>query len=317
MNIYVSTSNDPFYNLALEYWLFKAMLVDMSILYLWQNKPCVVIGRAQNPWRESNLNLLSNDNIPIIRRRSGGGAVYQDFGNLNYTIMAPKKFYDKRQNLETIVDVLQSIRIQTTVSLRNSLITHFKGRNYKISGSAFCVKKNKCFQHGTLLINTEINKLHQYLHHTIDTSLETTGVYSIRSKVINLSDIYPNLCVAKICQAFLNLYHHYITYLPNNLNQQLIIQEIQRLKTWKWSFGKTPSFCKKINLGKHILKLNIEHGRVVKIYESHNFERLQNWITSKKPKYIKYNFFKIPKHFTVLEQKVMQILFDTIPEVPK
>ena len=315
MNVYVSTSNDPFYNLALEHWLFKEMLTDTAILYLWQNKPCVIIGRAQNPWRECNIERLSNDQIPIIRRQSGGGAVYHDLGNLNYTIMAPRPLYDKRKNLEAIVEVLGSIGIQASISPKNDLTTHFKGKDYKISGSAFRETKDQCFQHGTLLINSDIDKLYQYLHHDIDKSLDIKGVHSIRSKVINLGDIYPHICIEKIRQAFLNRYHHHITYLPDNLNQSLIVQETQKFKTWEWCFAKTLPFCKKINLGKHNLQFDIQQGRVVKMNENDRFKSLQRWIAAKQPNYRKHSFATIPKHFTMLEQQVMQILFDTTPEV--
>lgn len=316
MNVYVATSNNPFYNLAVEHWLFKEMLSHTTILYLWQNTPCVVIGRAQNPWRECNIDSLLNDHIPIIRRQSGGGTVYHDLGNLNYTIMAPKQLYDKRKNLEVVVQVLDSIGIQASISSKNDLTTNFQGKDYKISGSAFRETRDRCFQHGTLLVNAEIDKLYQYLHHQIDASLESKGVYSLRSKVINLRDIYPKICIEKIRQAFLNRFHHHITYLPDNLNQPLIIQETQKLKTWEWCFAKTLPFCKKISLEQQNLKFYIQQGSVVKMSENPRFKRLQDWIALKKPSYRKQSFARIPKNFTALEKKSMEILFDTTPEVP-
>lgn len=317
MNIYIATSNDPFYNLAIEHWLFQEILTDNIILYLWQNKPCVVIGRAQNPWRECDIQSLSDNNIPIIRRQSGGGAVYHDLGNLNYTIMAPKELYDKRNNFKAILKVLGSIGVQAGISSKNDFITYFKGIYYKISGNAFRQTKDRCLQHGTMLINTDINRLYEYLHHNIDANIETTGVQSVRSKVINLSGIYPGLCVHKVLQAFLNQYHSCITYLPSNLTHSLIIQEIQKFKTWKWCFAKTLPFCKKLSFGKQSFRFNIHQGQIVKMYTKSGFENLEYWIISRQPNYDKCSFMMVPKNFTMLEQQIMQVLLDTIPSIPK
>ena len=145
MKIYISQSNNIYFNLALENWLFLEKLESEKILFLWQNSPCVVIGRAQNPWLECNLSEMNADNIPVVRRQSGGGTVYHDYGNLNYTIISPKEKHDVKENLELVCSVVNKIGFTLYPNKRNDIVVDHDGFTYKVSGSAFREEKRQSF----------------------------------------------------------------------------------------------------------------------------------------------------------------------------
>lgn len=265
MKIYISQSNDIYFNLALENWLFLEKLANEKILFLWQNAPCVVIGRAQNPWLECNLAAMDKDNIPVIRRQSGGGTVYHDYGNLNYTIISPKEKHDIKANLELVCSVVNKLGFTLYPNDRNDIVIDHKDVNYKVSGSAFREKKDRAFQHGTLLINADTTKLYNYLHQPIDKSLDTKGVKSYRSKVLNLAKI-RNIQTQDITRSFLRNFPSIELSLVNEEtffeNKELIAKEIANLRDWQWNFGKTLPFTKIYNNGVNELKIKVQYGKV-------------------------------------------------------
>lgn len=269
MNIYISQSNNIYFNLALENWLFLEKLQDKKILFLWQNAPCVVIGRAQNPWLECNLESMKKDNIIMVRRQSGGGTVYHDFGNLNYTIISPKKDHDIKANLDLVCKAVQKLGIDVYANQRNDIVVDHHDFTYKVSGSAFREKKDRAFHHGTLLINANTKKLYDYLHQPIDKSLDTKGVKSHRSKVINLAEINTDIQTQDITKAFLNSFSSVELSLINEEtpleNKQIITNEIESLKNWQWRFGKTLPFSKTYIKDNEEIKIKVESGIIANI----------------------------------------------------
>ncbi len=319
MNVYIATSHDPFYNLAVENWLFREMLTDEPILYLWQNAPSVIIGRAQNPWRECNIDALNHDNIPIVRRQSGGGTVYHDLGNLNYTIMAKSQNYDKKANLALIVNTLKSCGINAHASERNDILVTHEGVDYKISGSAFRETKDKSFHHGTLLINADTSNLYHYLHHNIDDSLTTKGVHSKRSSVINLAVINPEISAAKIRDCFLNQFNHHITYIPEHMENKQVTDEENTLLTWQWRFGKTLPFSRSFVFEDNNITLEIKNGQIISFEtDSDKYHHLKTYLQSRNPIYSKQSFNLIGKEsldFTVEEQALLTHLYQNTADV--
>ncbi|QIW10013.1 lipoate--protein ligase [Francisella sp. LA112445] len=269
MNIYISQSNNIYFNLAFENWLFLEKLQDKKILFLWQNAPCVVIGRAQNPWLECNLDGMQKDNIIMVRRQSGGGTVYHDFGNLNYTIISPKNEHDIKANLDLVCSAVKKLGIDVYANERNDIVVDHHGFTYKVSGSAFREKKDRAFHHGTLLINANTRKLYDYLHQPIDTSLDTKGVKSHRSKVINLAEINPDIQVQDVTKAFLTSFNSSELSLINEEtpleNKRIITNEIENLKDWQWRFGKTLPFNKVYTQGDKEIKIKIESGFITEV----------------------------------------------------
>ncbi|RUS68747.1 hypothetical protein EGW08_023492, partial [Elysia chlorotica] len=241
-----SQSTNIYYNLALENWLFLEAMKYDKIIFLWKNDPAVVIGRAQNPWLECNLVAMKADNVNIVRRQSGGGTVYHDLGNLNYTIISPKKEHDIKANLELICDILKLDNIDAYPNCRNDIVVDHNGETYKISGSAFREKKDRAFHHGTLLLNANTKKLYDYLHQPIDMSLDTKGVKSHRSKVLNLTEINPEIDSNNfIKNTILHFKSTQLSFINEETpleNNELVYSEIDKLKDWDWTFGKTLPF---------------------------------------------------------------------------
>ncbi len=201
----ISQQTDPYYNLALEEALLHRIPEDSIILYLWQNAHTVVIGRNQNPWTECRTALLHDEGGHLARRLSGGGAVYHDLGNLNFTFLCHQHQYDLKKQLSVIQKAVGYAGIQAEFSGRNDLLAEGK----KFSGNAFYNSKGLSYHHGTLLINSDLDKLQRYLSPP-KAKLESKGIASVRSRVINLSVLSPALsCSAMMdymVQAFGKIY---------------------------------------------------------------------------------------------------------------
>lgn len=133
-SVFMSQSTDIYTNLALEDWMYHNMdFSNHHVMMVWRNEPCVVIGRHQNPWQEANLPLLSEKEIALARRNSGGGTVYHDRGNLNITFFTPKERYDRKYNLELIKRALyRGFGVKSTINERQDMVVRDK---YKVSFS--------------------------------------------------------------------------------------------------------------------------------------------------------------------------------------
>ncbi|HEY4544131.1 MAG TPA: lipoate--protein ligase family protein, partial [Tissierellaceae bacterium] len=196
--IIISENYDPAYNLALEEYLIEK---EESILYLWQNDKTIVIGRNQNPYKECNIDKIKKDKINLVRRRSGGGAVYHDLGNLNFTIISKKNNNNIEENFDFVNKALNSIGIESVFNGRNDLHVLDK----KISGNAFFEENNIFCHHGTLLVDVDMNKLSQYLTAS-KLKLDSKGIKSIKSRVLNLKDLNENITIDLINDAFVKQY---------------------------------------------------------------------------------------------------------------
>ena len=159
IEIYMSEDFNPYRNLATEKLLLDSVGEDSLILYLWQNEKTVVIGRNQNPLAECNCALLKEENGFLARRLSGGGAVFHDCGNLNFTFLCCTENYDLEKQLRVIQKACEMAGIHAELNGRNDLLAD--GR--KFSGNAFYNSKGKSYHHGTILINADKEKLTKYL----------------------------------------------------------------------------------------------------------------------------------------------------------
>lgn len=198
VSCYITSCTDPYRNLAAERWLLEHTPAGSVTLYLWQNKNTVVIGRNQNPWAECNMALLRKDGGHLVRRLSGGGAVYHDSGNLNFTFLTDAATYDLDRQLNVILTALQSLGIKAYKSGRNDILVD--GR--KVSGNAFYTSGSKKYHHGTLLIDVKTDVMAKYL--TVSPlKLQAKGVSSVKSRVLNLKGACPTLTVGKLQQALI------------------------------------------------------------------------------------------------------------------
>ncbi|KAE8138036.1 hypothetical protein BDV38DRAFT_77324 [Aspergillus pseudotamarii] len=202
--IYQSLSTDPYVNLSIEHFLLENAPPDSSILFLYINQPCVVIGRNQNPWHETNLLALQNDREPntqgkndngalLVRRRSGGGAVYHDEGNLNYSVISPRTTFTRNKHAEMVVRALHRVgATNTSVNDRHDIVMSTgQPQPRKISGSAFKLTRHRALHHGTCLLDTpNINRLGSFLRSPARDYIKAKGVESVRSPVANVSSVF-------------------------------------------------------------------------------------------------------------------------------
>ncbi|GAB6138915.1 lipoate--protein ligase [Halanaerobaculum tunisiense] len=258
-----STSYNPWYNLALEEYLMNKIKQGEIILYLWQNDNTVVIGKNQNAWKECHWKKLEKDGGKLARRSSGGGAVYHDLGNLNYTFVMDKEIYDLEKQMQVIIDALNKFGVKAKFSGRNDLISGKK----KISGNAFYQRKNVALHHGTLLISTELEKLNKYLQVSKE-KISSKGIDSIQARVANLSDIEASITINKMATAlkesFINHYGEIIDELKTNKDIPKLNGLYQKYSSWEWRFGNTPDFDilfeTRFSWGEIQLGLNLKEG---------------------------------------------------------
>lgn len=196
---YIEESTDPFYNLAIEQHLLDIVPQGACILYLWQNKNTVVIGKNQNCWKECKMQELKDDGGTMVRRLSGGGAVYHDLGNLNFTFLTRKEDYDVARQADVILTAVRALGIPAEKSGRNDLLAD--GR--KFSGNAFYDNGRSCFHHGTLMVEVDKEKLSKYLQ-VSPGKLESKGVSSVQARVVNLKELKPDLTIGMLQQALID-----------------------------------------------------------------------------------------------------------------
>ncbi len=242
MDLYtiVSKETDPYCNLALEEILLQRIPENGCILYLWQNDHTVVIGRNQNPWAECRTSLLQEEGGHLARRLSGGGAVYHDLGNLNFTFLCAEKDYNIAKQLSVIQKAVSYGGIEAQFSGRNDLLVDEK----KFSGNAFYHSKGAAYHHGTVLIDSDLSKLQRYLSPP-KAKLESKGISSVRSRVANLSSLSPALTCGRMAeymqQAFGEIYGGTPEKLPMPDNSA-VLQLRKQYASEDWLFGKPMPF---------------------------------------------------------------------------
>ena len=195
LRVIISPQYDPFLNRAVEQYLTERQEEGVVTMYLWKNQRTVVIGYNQNPYAECNVKLLLDEGGYLMRRGTGGGAVYHDLGNINFSFIADKKLYDVKKQLSVIQDALLAYGLHAEISGRNDLTC--EGR--KFSGNAFAKGQNNNLHHGTILIKTDGAMMQRYL--IVDKAkLMKNGVKSVTSRVVNLSELVPELTSENIKQ---------------------------------------------------------------------------------------------------------------------
>ncbi len=263
--IVISQVHDPAYNLALEEALIGS---GDNILYLWQNNETVVIGRNQNPYKECNIARIEKDRVKLVRRKTGGGAVFHDLGNLNFTLISKKGKKNIEENFQLVNKSLSYQGIDSVFNGRNDL--HVAGK--KISGNAFMEKKGIFCHHGTLLVDVDMDRLSSYLTAS-KLKLESKGIDSVKSRVINLKDIRPDITIKGIEESFIKAYRELYNirqieyYNLERMKKDKKIDELARnYRSWDWTYGESPkanlSFERKYKWGIIQVDLNIQDGKI-------------------------------------------------------
>ena len=261
-----SRSTDPHHNLALEETLLTHA-EDAVILYLWQNQNTVVIGRNQNPWKECRTALLQQEGGHLARRLSGGGAVFHDLGNLNFTFLMPQPMYDLDRQLEVICAAVRSFGVTAERSGRNDILA--AGR--KFSGNAFYKNGKTAYHHGTLLIGADMDKLSRYLNPS-KAKLSAKGVDSVRSRVGNLRELNGSITIdamkAALTASFSTVYGGSVEKIEISPCSDLL----ERYEGWDWNFGQKLPFTfeweDRLDFGCVRIEAGVENGIIhqAKVY---------------------------------------------------
>lgn len=265
LKYYISNSKDPYKNLAIEKHLFDIVENDCAILYLWQNENTVVIGKNQNSWAECRCKELSDEGGKIARRLSGGGAVFHDIGNLNFTFLSSTDNMDIKRNLGIISSACKMAGIETEFSGRNDLLADSR----KFSGNAFYNSKGKSYHHGTILVSVNKDKLTRYLTPP-KAKLDAKGIKSVKSRVVNLSELSDTLTVDKmkeyILSSFINHYNIKAEEI-HNIDIHVIKSLEDEYSSWDYIYGKVLPFTisagGNISIGNVELLLEIKNGAII------------------------------------------------------
>lgn len=261
---HISPSVDPYHNLALEEQLLLNVQPGQCILYLWQNAHTVVIGRNQNAWAECRAQELESSGGNLVRRLSGGGAVYHDLGNLNFTFLVRRADYDVDRQLSVICQAVRAFGLDARKTGRNDITVD--GR--KFSGNAFYRTGDCCYHHGTLLIHADTEKMSRYLQVSRE-KLQSKGVASVRSRVVNLQDLNENITVETLCAqliaAFGVVYGGTPKLLPQDyINQSLLKERTDFFGSWLWRYGTRAelrsSVSKRFPWGSAELRYSVKNG---------------------------------------------------------
>ncbi len=244
--IYVSRSLDPFFNLSIEHYLLQKTPPNSTVLFLYVNRPCVVIGRNQNPWLEVDLNLLRQprasgctpivdgeiyqppwENVQLVRRRSGGGTVFHDEGNVNYSVICPTASFTRDKHAEMVTMAIREVNLRARVNERHDIVldqggvmeeidwpdtadmhrTVFhpnseKSPPLKVSGSAYKLTRQRSLHHGTcLLASADLSRISQYLRSPSRPFIKARGVESVRSPIGNVH-VDPKTSVSQFNRPF-------------------------------------------------------------------------------------------------------------------
>ncbi len=271
LKVFLSDSLNPHLNLATEEWIFHNLDPSQQILFLWRNEETVVIGRNQNPWSECNLAQMKADGVHLARRTTGGGAVFHDLGNTNFTFCLRKSFISAKTMCKLFLMLLKLLVFRSEASGRNDLLIPFADGPRKFGGSAYREKKDRAFHHGTLLLHTDLTRLGNYLTPN-PKKLQAKGKESVRARVANLTEISPELKHNQIVESVVASFEKILrSHDRNRILDNAKSSENSELKTqydslssWEWLYGNTLEFNHKmddyLSLGFFDFQFQVEEG---------------------------------------------------------
>ncbi|MDO9593282.1 MAG: lipoate--protein ligase [Erysipelotrichaceae bacterium] len=278
MRYLINKSTNPYFNLALDDYALKHINLEEDFFFLWRNEPSVIIGKNQNTVEEINQEFIDKKKIKVARRVSGGGAVYHDLGNLNFTFIInvddPGEVNYKKY-VQPVIDALQEMGVKAEASGRNDILIN----GLKISGNAQRMANKKLMHHGTLLYDVNIEDLVQALHVTPDKYI-SKGVKSVRSRVTNIKEHLPD---STDIFDFWNSLHFFLS--NKGKDKEIVLSEkeiakiefeaVNRFATWDWIYGKSPEFNfvnkKRFKGGNLEIKADVRHGQIQSIHFSGDY----------------------------------------------
>ncbi|CCW37742.1 Lipoate-protein ligase A [Streptococcus agalactiae 09mas018883] len=276
MKYIINTSNDPAYNVALEAYAFQKLTDIDEIFILWINEPAIIIGRHQNTIQEINKEFIDKNGIHVVRRLSGGGAVYHDLNNLNYTIISnntQEGAFDFQTFSKPVIDTLAKLGVKAEFTGRNDL--EINGQ--KFAGNAQAYYKGRMMHHGCLLFDVDMSVLGQALKVSKD-KIESKGIKSVRARVTNIVDhLSDKITVQEFSDAILAQMKEEYPEMDEYVLSDAELSEIQAMRdnqfaTWDWTYGKAPEYTIERGVrypaGKITTYANVENSTIksVKIF---------------------------------------------------
>ncbi|MFA7361186.1 MAG: lipoate--protein ligase [Candidatus Kapaibacterium sp.] len=274
MKLILNSNNDPTVNLALEEYCVRNLNVENEMYLLFYiNEPSIIIGKHQNTIEEINKQYVDDNGIKVVRRISGGGAVYHDFGNLNFSFItkySPEFFHNFEKFTKPVVETLREMGVEAELGGRNDII--FGGR--KISGNAQFTNLKSMFSHGTLLFNSNLEDVVQALNVKAD-KIESKGIKSVRSRVANISEfLEDNITIKEFKERITNsIFKEYETlpiYILTDAEWENVHKlSEQKYRTWEWNYGRSPEFnVQKVNrfdFGQIDARIFVKEGKIISI----------------------------------------------------
>lgn len=269
--IYSAPTGDGWLNLARDGYFLENNKKGDVILYFYVNKNAVIIGRNQNAWKECSIANMDADGVQLVRRHSGGGAVFHDNGNLNFSFITDEKHYDLNRQMQVILNAVSKLGLKAELSGRNDITVDGK----KFSGNAFSLAKGNRSHHGTILVNADLTKLSNYLCVSKE-KMRSKGIDSVRARVCNLCELSSGLTVEAmrrlVIESFIEEYGAASEYVFDGMALAEVEERRERLASWEWRFGKTPQFDfetdKRFSFGDTQIYFNSRNGviRETKVY---------------------------------------------------
>lgn len=267
---------DPSINLALEEYALRNFDDESNYLLFYINEPSIIIGRNQNTLEEINHEYVEEHDIHVVRRRSGGGAVYHDLGNLNFSFLTRYEqgsLHNFKKFTDPVIQVLQQMGIEAELSGRNDIVVDDR----KISGNAQFSTSRRMLSHGTLLLDSDLDEVVNALNVKMS-KIESKGHKSVRSRVANINEFLKEpMGIEEFRDRLLEgLYEErdvFETYhLTDDEWEQVYELREERYGNWDWNFGKSPKFNikrdRRFDIGEVDLRLDVENGHIenMKIY---------------------------------------------------
>ena len=269
--IYSAPTGDGWLNLARDGYFLENNKKGDVILYFYVNKNAVIIGRNQNAWKECSIANMDADGVQLVRRHSGGGAVFHDNGNLNFSFITDEKHYDLNRQMRVILNAVSKLGLKAELSGRNDITVDGK----KFSGNAFSLAKGNRSHHGTILVNADLTKLSNYLCVSKE-KMRSKGIDSVRARVCNICELSSGLTVEAmrrlVIESFIEEYGAASEYVFDGTALAEVEERRERLASWEWRFGKTPQFDfetdKRFSFGDTQIYFNSRNGviRETKVY---------------------------------------------------